>query len=331
MNLVCILSKKNFALLFSATLLASCGSTLPTDGESGGDIGGGSGDGDTAGSGTDASGLPPLISEDDGCDQIDLLFVIDDSGSMAQEQANLNANFPLFANVIDRFQTSTGEPIDYRLGVTTTGVTIEIREQLPFGITIDDDQRGPDGALVNGECSQESRPWLERGDGDIVSNFSCMADIGTNGPLEEMPLEAIRRSIEDRVIDGTNADFYRDDALLGIVILTDEDDCSRQEDRVNLSIGDDVCDDTHPVADYLDSLDRFKGDRSKWATAVIAGLETCNSELGSAGVATRLLDFAEQTGDNAVTSSICEGDLANALQDALETFDAACQNFPPIE
>ena len=33
---------------------------------------------------------------DEGCAKIDILFVVDDSGSMAQEQANLTTNFPQF-------------------------------------------------------------------------------------------------------------------------------------------------------------------------------------------------------------------------------------------
>ena len=340
MNLLNDLSKRYLLLLASTALLLSCGATIEMEGEAGVDpIGGdaetgntGDTDGGDPGEGPGDTGVPPLTAEeDDGCDQIDLLFVIDDSGSMGEEQSNLSVNFPAFADVIQRFQTSTGDAIDYRLGVTTTGVSVRIRRDLAFGITIDDDQRGADGALVNGSCSGETRPWLERNDGDIANKFSCMADVGTSGPDEEMPLEAIRRSIEDRVEDGVNTDFFREDALLGIVVLTDEDDCSTQEARVNLGFGDDICDDAHVVDDYVAALDGFKGERGKWATAVIAGLDNCNSALGSARRATRLLDFSEQTGENAITSSICEGDLASALQDALETFDAACRSFPPIE
>ena len=36
-------------------------------------------------------------------------------------------------------------------------------------------------------------------------------------------------------------------------------------------------------------------------------------------------------GTNAVMSSICDGDLTVGLSDALELFDAACDDFPPID
>ena len=42
-------------------------------------------------------------------------------------------------------------------------------------------------------------------------------------------------------------------------------------------------------------------------------------------------EFVGQTGDTAVFSSICEGDLSTALSDALDTFTAACEALPPIE
>ncbi len=68
------------------------------------------------------------------------------------------------------------------------------------------------------------------------------------------------------------------------------------------------------------------------ASAVIAGpgLGICHSEIGDAFEGRRLRRFAADVGGNAVFSSICEGDLASALVDALDTFGEACQGFPPI-
>ena len=52
-----------------------------------------------------------------GCSGIDVLFVIDNSGSMQQEQDNLVANFPQFVSVLE------ASGLDYRIGVTTTAPT----------------------------------------------------------------------------------------------------------------------------------------------------------------------------------------------------------------
>ena len=40
--------------------------------------------------------------------------------------------------------------------------------------------------------------------------------------------------------------------------------------------------------------------------------------------------FVEDAGENAVFGSICDGDLAAALQQALDTFGAACERFPEL-
>ena len=40
-----------------------------------------------------------------------------------------------------------------------------------------------------------------------------------------MAVLAVELALTDRIDDGSNGDFLRDDALLAIVMLTDEDDC----------------------------------------------------------------------------------------------------------
>ncbi len=286
---------------------------------------------DGGGGSADANGNPPTFADATPqqalCEKMDILFVIDDSGSMGEEQANLATNFPLFVDVLNGFVSSAGLPIDYHLGVTTTSVS----KNWSIGGLIPDSQEGPDGALIDNECTMP-RKWLERDDADVPGTFSCVAQ-AVGGANEEMPLEAIRLAVRDRVMDGQNAGFFRDDALLAVVVLTDENDCSRMDNNFTVGLTDDVCDDLAPVDTYISALDQVKGDRGRWATAFIAGLGPgdCSSDFGNADEATRLLSFAASAGDNAVTSSICDGDLASALGDALSTFEEACRSFPPIE
>ena len=55
----------------------------------------------------------------------------------------------------------------------------------------------------------------------------------------------------------------------------------------------------------------------------------CTTDCGcSAEEATRLKDFVMKTGQQAIFSSICDGDLAKSLDEALHTFQAACDSFP---
>ena len=283
------------------------------------------------------------------CTKMDVLFIVDDSGSMAEEQTNLATNFPLFVDVLDSYRTDTGEPLDYRLGVTTTGTNVTTRISFPPSIPfppMEISESGPEGALLMPAGCDLARPWIERSDGDVASKFSCVAQVGTSGSGVEMPLWALELALTERVADGSNAGFLREDALLAVVILSDENDCSRLDDPIEIMIEDplsgggtaaaDECDPANPMIEpvprFLGALDTVTGDRGRWAAAVIAGPGpgTCSSEFGDAMEATRLKDFVTMAGDNAVFSSICEGDLSSSLMRAIETFQAACESFPPL-
>lgn len=277
---------------------------------------------------------------------MDILFVIDDSGSMSEEQGNLVANFPRFIEVLDGFVTDGGAALDYRIGVTTTGkdttTIIEFPPSFPVPpMTLN--ETGPNGALLwSSECGM-SRNYISRSDPDVAGTFSCIAAVGTGGSGVEMPLGMTARAVSDRVADGMNSGFLREDALLAIIILTDEDDCTRYDDPITIMVPDplampaasaDECDPSAPEIETLESIlaivDGVKGDRGRWAAAVIAGPTSCSSSFGVAAAATRLQDFIGRVGPNGTFSSICEGDLSGGLMGALDTFDAACQAFPPL-
>lgn len=311
-----------WATVLFGVLLASCGGdeTVVIGGESN------EGDAETE-SDTGGAGIPGDVSNvQPGCNKMDILFVIDDSGSMSDEQANLGVNFPQFFNILNEYETNIGEPLDYRVGFTTTGVTKSIEASDP-GSEPRIFQQGADGALVNGSCNEDIG-WFSRDTENADELFTCVSDIGINGPVVEMPLEAIRLSIGAQYNNGSTSDFYREDALLGIVILTDEDDCSKKESVISTS----TCNDTFPTEAYVASLDQFKTSRAKWAVAVVAGeISGCESQWGRADPTPRLNQFAQQTGENAVQSSICDQDLSIGLNAALDTFDVACENFPGVE
>ncbi len=338
-------------LLFVSLLLAACGGP---DRRRGG--GGGTGSDGGADDGGDGGRLDDFGDGGGGgmrrqCEKMDILFVIDDSGSMGEEQSNLTANFPVFVSVLDEFRTDDGRPIDYRIGVTTTGregtyvanITFDLGGGMPITRTYREDMNGDNGALRQGDGCGLSVPFLSRSDEDVAGKFSCVANVGTTGPSVEMPLMMTQWAVADRVSDGSNAGFLRDDALLAVVILTDEDDCSRTDDPIvedvtvdgsgSLSSAADACNYDNPALVPIESivatLDAVKGERRRWATAVIAGPGPgkCSSAFGDAIEAVRLKEFVGIVGDNAVFSSICEGDLASALREALDTFETACQSF----
>jgi len=294
-------------------------------------------DGNGTGPGTgDPGGDDPITEpEAKACSKMDIVFVIDDSGSMAEEQANLRANFGPFAELIDNYQNSDGDYLDYRIAITTAGrdVSYKVLAPEPLG-EIPFNEGGMNGEFVQ-DCGM-TRRWIERGDPNVADTFACAADLGTAGPGAEMPLLGLEWALNRRTADGTNAGFLREDALLAVVMLSDQDDCSREDN--GFVIDGDTC---YDPADsniisldyYLGFLDDLKQGRGRWATAVMAGPGpgSCSSSFGTAIEAVRLKEFADKTGANAEFSSICDGDLTQALADALDTFAAACETFPPVQ
>jgi len=167
---------------------------------------------------------------------LDILFVVDDSGSMDTDQYALvqTAGDQLFGQI----EADLGHLPDLHVGVISTDVGAG-----PWPISScegqgDDGRLDPLGAL---ECPQLDGNFVvdvDDGAGGRTRNytgtlgdvFSCMARLGTNGCGFEQPLEAMRRALDGSVAE--NDGFLRDDAMLLVVILTDEDDCSTADTSV---------------------------------------------------------------------------------------------------
>ncbi len=173
---------------------------------------------------------------------LDLIFIVDDSSSMTPNQRALIQNFPRFMNVLA--SVDGGLP-NVHIGVISTDVG---GDPTPLGHNFVADEcvgDGYDGRFIVGEgdegCPGLDDQWIvdvaneeaDDGEGDdderirnyqgeLGELFTCMAELGTDGCGFEMPLESLRRALEHP----DNEDFFRDHAYLGVVILSDEDDCS---------------------------------------------------------------------------------------------------------
>jgi hypothetical protein len=169
---------------------------------------------------------------------IDILFVIDNSRSMAQEQESLGTNFPRF---IERLQDIEGGLPNVHVGVVSSDVGIS-----PFAANNCTGQ-GDDGKLQNtprGACTPPQGYFISdvlAPDGvSRITNypatttlpdvFSCIAKLGTVGCGLEQHLEAMKRALDGHRPE--NAGFIRNgmgedpDAFLAVIFLADEDDCS---------------------------------------------------------------------------------------------------------
>lgn len=252
----------------------------------------------------------------DECRKMDIVFVVDDSGSMSGAQAKLRANFPLMVNALNNFKTKSNADLDYRLAVTSTDTDKT------------DYARGKKGGFVSSaSCAAgPARAWLERTDPNVADAFGCRAVLGTSGSATEKPLEALMLGVTTRTAD-QNKDFLRDDALLAFFILTDEEDSS----------GPNVT----PIK-LIQQLDVVKKVRGRWAGAVISGQKagSCTSGVSpnvhTAYEAPLLHELVVRSEDintrqnNVIWRSICQNNFDTAVQDALNTFTIACLNIPPL-
>lgn len=168
-------------------------------------------------------GVPPRV----GARKLDLLLMVDNSPSMQAKQDVLRRNFSLLLAELRRLP---GGLPDLHLGV----VSSDLGAGRGVGTGACSRQGGDRGILqTKPTCGLQGATFLtsEEGgtrnnfSGDIAQAFSCMADLGIRGCGYEHQLQATRVALFESITP-ENVGFLRRDALLGIVLLTDEDDCS---------------------------------------------------------------------------------------------------------
>jgi hypothetical protein len=158
---------------------------------------------------------------------VDILFLIDNSGSMAAEQASLQANFPKFMQVLE---TLEGGAPNMHIGVATSDLGEKASDGVGnvagFGCT----GSGEDGVLrsapaIDGRFIIDEQSGSGRNRnyaGTLGDAFSAIAGVGTAGCGIEQHLAGIERALQNPA----NAGFVRPEAKLAVIVIADEDDCS---------------------------------------------------------------------------------------------------------
>ena len=172
---------------------------------------------------------------------VDVLFVIDNSPSMADKQAALVAGFP---KMMDALGTLEGGLPNLHIGVITSDMGSMGSLDLEPGPTIGNPQYGgcsgrgddgnlkhndgPDpavelgGALYISDLGNEDGSRTRNYTGELRDVFTKIATVGAGGCGFEQHLASMRRALTNTA----NGDFLRPNANLAVVILADEDDCS---------------------------------------------------------------------------------------------------------
>lgn len=132
--------------------------------------------------------------------QADVLFVVDNSCSMSQEQSSLGGNLTAF------LQYARNANIDFHIGVITTDAT-----------------RNTDGGRFRG-TPRIIDPTTANGD----AVFRNTVSLGTGGSGTERGLETAYLALSDPLINTHNAGFLRAAAALAVIFVSDENDFSNR-------------------------------------------------------------------------------------------------------
>ena len=163
---------------------------------------------------------------------VDILFLVDNSGSMKEEQESLQANFHRF---IDVLQSLDGGLPNIHIGVTTSDLGTSTADGADSGNKLGCNGKGNNGALI--PLSAGGPRFISDVDdghggrrrnytGALTDVFAQIANVGIAGCGIEQHLEAVKRALEPT--SAVNAGFLRDDAYLAVIVIGDEDDCSLQ-------------------------------------------------------------------------------------------------------
>lgn len=148
-----------------------------------------------------------LFNDNGGEAKVDVLFVDDNSESMASKQTKLG-------NALESFITGLGK-VDWQIGITTTDTSTGA-----YGIQ---------GSLIDFEGL--GTPILTKKYPNYAQAFLDTVQRRETGSGDERPMRAIMQAIEKRNTD--NAGFFRRGADLAVVLLTDEDEASNGNTTAN--------------------------------------------------------------------------------------------------
>lgn len=218
----------------------------------------------------------------------DILFVIDNSGSMEPHQRNLVRNIDLFVSAF--LKTSI---IDYNIGVITTDTE-------GYGRPCCGKLAGNYYRIVNKATPNAN---------DVLKQNLL---VGTNGAGYETPFNAISLAIDPALTTGYNAGFIRRGAALTVIFITDAED---QSQRVSSN-------------DLLTKLLALKnGDKTKllsYGAIVPTGVSNCERDdyMVTPRKIEEFLSLVPNGGGGKNVVSLCATDYGQRLADfALQIVD----------
>ena len=336
-----------FALVLAPWALACGGDDdNPADGDSDGDSSGDAGDSSGDAGGDDADD-GDNDSNDDGdgssgdagggdtfaCKHLDIVFAVDPSGSMNEEMAAMGSEiFPAFAETL--LNVSEGLE-DYRAGTLDACPDPAAFNTSGEGPT---DEPGDDVAcnFAGGQRWIEATP--ETDPAAVTAEFACVGTIDrttfegriTAGACngnddDEQPASAVIAALTPPFSINENAGFLRNDAVLVVIAMTDEDEQPTPDATAEELYAD---------------LVAVKGDVKDMVFLGIGGgvPDGCQGDgnggpYGTADPANKLSALTDlfKAQERGVYWDLCEGQLQDGLTEALAVIEQACDEFGGVD
>jgi len=249
----------------------------------------------------------------ESCRLVDVVFTVDASSSMIEEYKALRDDvFPAFAehlaNIsqgLDNFRFATMDSCPNPPNFHTRGNT--------------------------GECNfSTGKPWIDNNSPNMNEEFACVGDIYlddidcSGDDDDEQPITAFLKAMSPPYSENENAGFLRDDALLVVIAVTDEDEQPTVIDSPTSA---------HGIFEALANLKGGKPERIVFMG--VGGSSLCTGLYGEVdNPATKLKAvtdlFSEK--ERGVWWDLCSKDpMENGLDAAFKIIEKACDEFTEIE
>lgn len=250
--------------------------------------------------------------------EIDFLFVVDNSGSMAPRQESLSNSVP---NFIKTMMTSTDMEKDYHIGVVTTDKYKHNTSGCNFLGGLVTQTRIFSNAYQCGPFKNGLRFMTD--EDDLQKAFTCAAKPGIDGNVEEKTMGSLLGAVipNNPNYNKCNKGFLRDEAILVAVIITDEDD----RERFGGSQGS-------PEVWYKKLLAAKGGDEKKVviiSVVVPPKPNACGGKPGLAQEAKNIIDFTKRFGKRGFVGDVCKQNYDPIFKKALGVIDFACGELHP--
>lgn len=239
--------------------------------------------------------------------KIDILWVVDNSGSMNSSQTALANNFPVF---MQKFQE---QKYDFRMAVTTSDVYLA-----RFGGS-QTFRRLRDGAGTN----HSGIYVIDNNTPNLAATFMTNIMQGTSGSGDERAFS----SFEDALTYSGNSDFRRPGAYLAVIIVSDEDDYSATNADF-YGNGNYTAPYLIPVSNYKTFLDNLAGVGNHSVNLISVLDNTCKTYLNQwyaeSHIGQRYIQLADLTGGT--KTSLCGnfGTNLSLISDTIRT------KLPPV-